>query len=101
MVAANSFVYLPEHVFAFFEGNALHEDAGGRAFVEVVTDKNETLASPDDASSFNTLGINVWWEFELLDEVDELNPPVFFDHQYFSDCGRGLRVSSLLALYLD
>ena len=101
MVAANSFVYLPEDVFAFFKGNALHEDAGGRAFVEVVADKNETLASLDDASSFGALGINVWWKFELLDEVNELNPPVFFDHQYFSDCGQGLRVSSLLALYFD
>ena len=80
MVATNSFGYLPENVFAFFKGNALHEDAGGRAFVEVVADKNETLASPDDASSFSALGINVWWNFELLDEVDVLNPPVFFDH---------------------
>jgi hypothetical protein len=43
----------------------------------------------------------VWWKLELLDEVDELNPPVFFDHQHFSDCGQGLRVSSLLTLYLD
>ena len=94
-------MYLPKDVFAFFKGNALHEDAGGRAFVEVVADKNETLASPDDASSFSALGINVWWKFELLDEVDDLNLPVFFDHQYFSDCGRGLRVSGLLALFLD
>ena len=94
-------MYLPKDVFAFFKGNTLHEDAGGRALVEVVADKNETLASPDDASSFNALGINVWWKFELHDEVDKLYPPVFLDHQYFSDCGEGLRVSSLLALYLD
>ena len=59
MVAANSFVYLLEDVFAFFKGNTLHEAAGGRAFVEVVADKNETPASPDDASSFGALGINV------------------------------------------
>ena len=101
MVATNSFVYLPEDVFAFFKGNTLHEDAGGRAFVEVVADKNETLALPDNAGSFSALGINVWWKLELLDEVNELSPVVFFDHQHFSDCDRGLRVSSLLALYLD
>ena len=59
MVAANSFVYLPEDVFAFFKSNTLHEDAGGGALVEVVADKKETLASPDDASSFSALGINV------------------------------------------
>ena len=80
MVAANSFMYLPEDVFAFFKGNTLHEDAGSRALVEVVADKNETFASPDDASSFGALGINVWWKLELLDEIDELNPLVFFDH---------------------
>ena len=101
MVAANSFVYLPEDVFVFFKGNVLHEDARGRAFVEVVADKDETLASPDDTSSFGALGINVWWKLELLDEVDKLDPPIFFDHQYFSDCGRGLRVSSLLVLCLN
>ena len=59
MVSANSFMYLPEDVFAFFKGNTLHEDAGGRALVEVVADKNETLASLDDVSSFSALGINV------------------------------------------
>ena len=101
MVAANSFVYLPEDVFAFFKGNLLHEDAGGRVFVEVVADEDETFASSDNACCFDALGINMWWKLELLDEVDELNPPVFFDHQYFSDCGQGLRVSSLLALYFD
>ena len=83
MVAANSFVYLPEDVFAFFKGNTLHEETRGRALVEVVADEDETLASPDDASSFGALGNNMWWKFELLDEVDELNLPVFFDHQYF------------------
>ena len=73
-------MYLPEDVFASFKGNTLHEDAEGRALVEVVANKNETLASPENASSFGALGINVWWKFELLDEVDELNPPVFLDH---------------------
>ena len=101
MIAANSFMYLPEDVFAFFEGNTFHEDARGRALVEVVVDKNETLAMLDNAGSFNALGIDIWWKLELLDEVDELNPPVFFDHQHFSECGQGLRVSSLLALYFD
>ena len=80
MVAANSFVYLSKDVFAFFKGNTFHEDARGRAFVQVVADENETLATPDNASSFSALGINAWWKLELLDEVDELNPPVFFDH---------------------
>jgi hypothetical protein len=101
MVAANSFVYLPEDVFAFFKSNTFHEDAGGRALVQVVADENETLASPDNASSFGALGINVRWKLELLDEVNELNLSVFFDHQHFSDCGQGLRVSNLLGLYLD
>ena len=80
MVAANSFVYLPEDVFAFFKGNTFHEDARGRALVQVVANEIETLATPDNASSFSALGINVWWKLELLDEVDELNPPVFLDH---------------------
>ena len=80
MVATNSFVYHPEDVFAFFTGNTLHEDARGRALVEVVTDEDETLALRDDAGSFGALSINVWWKLELLDEVDELNPLVFFDH---------------------
>ena len=80
MVAANSFVYFSEDVFAFFKGNTLHEDAGGRALVEVVANKNETLALPDNASSFGALGINVWWKLELLDEVDEMSPLIFFDH---------------------
>ena len=80
MVAANSFVYLPEDVFAFFKGNTLHEDTRGRALVEVVADEDETLASPDNASSFRAFGINMWWKLELFDEVDELDPPVFYDH---------------------
>ena len=69
--------------------------------VEVVADEDKTLATPDDAGSFSALGIDMWWKLELLDEVNELNPPVFFNHQYFSDCGQGLCVSTLLALYLD
>jgi len=80
MVAAYSFVYLPEDVFAFFKGNTFHEDAGGRVLVQVVADENETLASPDNMGSFSALAIDVWWKLELLDEVDELNPPVFLDH---------------------
>ena len=80
MVAAYSFVYLPEDVFDFFKGNTFHEDAGGRVLVQVVADEDQSLASPDNAISFRTLGINMWWKIELLDEVDELNPPVFFDH---------------------
>ena len=101
MIAANSFLYFPEDVFAFVESNTLHEDAGGGALVEAVADEDETFASPDNASSFGALGINVWWKLELLDEVYELNPPVFFDHQHFSDYGRGLHVSNLLTIYLD
>ena len=80
MIDTNSFVYLPEDVFAFFKGNTLHDDTGGRALVEVVANKNETLASLDNASSFGALGINVWWKLELLDEVDEMSPLIFFDH---------------------
>ena len=88
MIAADSFVYFPEDIPAFFEGNTLHKDAGGGALIQVVADENETFASPDDARCFSTLGINMWWKFELPDEVDELNPPVFFDHQHFqSDPG--------------
>ena len=80
MIVTDSFMYLPEDVFSFFKGNTFHEDARGRVLVQVVADENETLASPDNAGSFSALGINVWWKFELLDEVDELNPPVFLDH---------------------
>ena len=73
MIATNSFRYLLEDVFAFFEDNTFHEDAGGRALVHVVTDGNETLATPNNAGSFSALGIYVRWKLELLDEVDELN----------------------------
>ena len=45
MVAADSFVYLLEDIFIFFKGNKFHEDAGGRALVQVVADENETLAA--------------------------------------------------------
>ena len=61
MVAADSFMYLPEDVFAFFKSNTFHEDARGRAFVQVVANENETVASPDNAGSFSALGINMWW----------------------------------------
>ena len=43
----------------------------------------------------------MWWKLEFLDEVDKLSLPVFFNHQYFSNYGRGLRASSLLIMYLD
>ena len=80
MIAVDSFMYLPENVVAFFKGNTFHENAGGRALMQVVANEDKTLALPDNAGSFVTLGINVWWKLELLDEVDELNPLVFFDH---------------------
>ena len=80
MVAANSFVYLPEDVFAFFKNNTLHEDAGGGALVEVAADEDETFASPDDTCYFSAFGIDLWWKLELPDEVDELIPLVFFNH---------------------
>ena len=63
--------------------------------------KDETLAAPGDADSFSTFSIDMWRKLELLDEVDKLSPPIFFDHQYFSVCGCNLRVSDLLAWYLD
>ena len=85
-------MYLPEDVFAFFKGNTFHEDARCRTLVEVVADKDETFATPDDAGSFSAFRIDMWWKLELLDEVDKLDPPIFFGHQYFSDCGRGLHV---------
>ena len=94
-------MYLLEDVFAFFKGNTFHEDARCRTLVEVVADEDETLAMPDEAGSFSALGIDMWWKLELLDEFNELNLPVFFNYQYFSDCGRGLRISNLLALHLD
>ena len=59
MVATDSFMDFPQDILAFLKSNTLHEDAGGRALVEVVANKNETLASPDNASSFRALGINM------------------------------------------
>ena len=93
MVVANSFIYFPEDVFAFFKGNTLHEYAGGGTFIQVVADEDETFVSPDDARCFSALNIDTWSKLEFLDEVDELNLPVFFNHQHFSDCGWGLRIS--------
>ena len=101
MVAADSFMYFPEDVLAFFKSNTLHEGARGGAFVQVVANEDETLASPDDACWFSAFGFDMWWKLEFLDEVDELYLPVFFDHQLLLDCGRGLRVNSLLTLKLD
>ena len=80
MVAADSFMYFPKDVLAFFKGDTFYEDARGRALVQVVADENETLASPDDARCFSALGIDMWWKLDFLDKIDELNPPVFFDH---------------------
>ena len=94
-------MYFREDVLAFLKGDTLLEDAGGGALTQVVTDEDETFALPDDARWFGALGIDMWWKLKFLDEVDELNPPVFFDHQHFSDYAQGLRVSSLLALYFD
>ena len=59
MVTANSFVYFPKDVFAFFKGNTFHEDARGGALVQVVANENETFASPNDARCFSALGIDV------------------------------------------
>ena len=101
MVATDSFMDFPESILAFLKSNTLHEDAGGGAFVQVVSNKDETFTSPDDARCFSAFGFDMWWKLEFPDEVDELNPPVFLDHQYFPDYGWGLRVSSLLTLNLD
>ena len=80
MIVTDSFMYLPEDVFSFFKGNTFHEDARCRMLVEVVADEDETLVTPDDAGSFSALGIDMWWKLELLDEVDELSSPIFFDY---------------------
>ena len=101
MVATDSFMDFPQDILAFLKSNTLHEDAGGGALVQIVANKDETFASPDDAPCFSALGIDMWWKLQFLNEVDELNLPVFFDHQYFSDRGRGLRINSLLTLHLD
>ena len=101
MIAADSFMYFPEDILAFLKSNTLHEDGRGGALVQVVANKDETFASPDDARCFSAFGFNMWWKLEFPYEVDELNSPVFFDHQYFPDCGRGLRVNGFLTLNLD
>ena len=94
-------MHFPDDVLAFLKGNTLHDDAGGGMLIQVVADEDKTFALPNDARCFSAFGVDMWWELEFPDEVDELNPSVFFDHQYFSDCGRALRVSSLLTLNLD
>ena len=94
-------MYFPEDDLAFFKGDTFYEDARGGALVQIVADENETFALSDNACCFGALGIDVWWKLEFLNEVNKLNLPVFFDHQHFSDCGRGLRISTLLALNLD
>ena len=70
MVVADSFMYFPEDVLAFFKSNTLHEGARGGAFVQVITDQDESFASPNDAGSLNAFCLDAWWKLELLDEVD-------------------------------
>ena len=94
-------MYFSEDIPAFLKSNTLHKNDGGGAPVQVVAHEDQTLASPDNARCFSAFGFNMWWKLEFPYEVDELNSPVFFDHQYFPDCGRGLRISSLLTLNLD
>ena len=101
MIAADSFMYFPENFIAFIKGNTFHEEARGGALVQVVAKEEETFASPDDACCFSASSFNMWWKFAFPDEVDELNPPVFFDHQYLPDCVLGFRVAILLTLNLD
>ena len=100
MIAADSFMYFPEDILAFLKSNTLHEDAGGEALAQVVANEDETFVSPDDARWFSTFSFDMR-KLEFPDEVDELCPPVFFNHHYLPDCGRGLRVCSLLILNLD
>ena len=88
MIAAHSFMNFPEDILAFLKSDTLHEDARGGAIIQVVADEDESFASPDDACCFRAFGVDMWWKLEFFDEVDELNPPVFFDHQHFSDCSR-------------
>ena len=71
MIAIDSFVYFPKDILAFIKSNTLHEDAGGGVFVQVVSDEDETFASPDDARYLSTFSFDTRWGFELLDEVDE------------------------------
>jgi len=101
MVATDSFMDFPESILAFLKSNTLHEDAGGGAFVQVVANKDETFTSPDDARCFSAFGFDMRWKLEFPDEVDELDPPVFFDNHHLPNCGRGLRISGLLILNLD
>ena len=41
MIAADSFMYFPEDILAFLKSNALHEYAGGGAFVHLVANKDK------------------------------------------------------------
>ena len=77
----------PEDILAFCKSNTLHEDARGGALLQVVANENETFASPDDACFFGTFSFDMRWKLEFPDDVDELYPPVFFDHHYLSDRG--------------
>ena len=71
MVATDSFTDFPKDVLAFLKSDTLHEDAGGRALVQVVANEDETFASPDDARYLSAFSFDTRWGFELLDEVDE------------------------------
>ena len=90
MITADSFMYFPKDVLAFFKSNTLHEGARGGAFVQVVANEDETLASPDDVCCFSAFGFDMGWKLEFPDEVDELYLPVFFKHHYLPDCDRGV-----------
>ena len=74
MVAANSFVYLPEDVFAFFTGYTLHENARGRALVEVVTDKTKPLLRVMMRAASVLLASMCGGSLNSFDEADELGP---------------------------
>ena len=101
MIAANSFMHFPDDVLAFLKGDTLLEDAGSGALTQVVTDEDETFASPDDARCFNAFSFDMRRKLEFPNEVDELGPPVVLDHHDLLDCDRGLHISGLLILNLD
>ena len=93
MIATDSFVYFPENILTFLKCNTLHENARSGSLVQVVAHEDEIFASPNDTRYFSAFGFDMWWKLEFPDEVDELYPPVFFNHHYLPDYGRGLRVS--------
>ena len=101
MIAIDSFVYFPKDILAFIKSNTLHENARSGSLVQVVAHEDEIFASPNDTRYFSAFGFDMWWKLEFLDENNKLSSPIFINHQHFSDCGWGLRVSGLLALFLD